>query len=140
MTGVASMRSLAELDLAAGDAGDVEQVVDQPGQVPDLPLDDVLGPVDGRSGRRASADELDGVAMAASGFRSSWASIARNSSLRRSASLSGSSAVHLVVDVGAGALSQRTTSPVSSRGARLRRRGASGSRPSDGPAGAGNSV
>ena len=40
----ASRRStapLAELDLAAVDAGDVEQVVDQPGQVADLPLGDV---------------------------------------------------------------------------------------------------
>ena len=51
---------LPELDLAAGDPGDVQQVVDQPGEVLDLPLDDVLGPVDGapavarprRAGRR----------------------------------------------------------------------------------------
>ena len=37
---------LAELDLAAGDPGDVEQVVDQPGEVLDLPLDDVRRPVE----------------------------------------------------------------------------------------------
>ena len=33
-----------EADLAAGDPGDVEQVVDEPGEVLDLPLDDVHGP------------------------------------------------------------------------------------------------
>ncbi len=32
-------RLLLDLDLAAGDAGDVEEVVDQPGQVADLALD-----------------------------------------------------------------------------------------------------
>ena len=35
---------LAEPDLPAGDAGDVEQVVDEPGELPDLPLDDVARP------------------------------------------------------------------------------------------------
>ena len=54
-------RLLAELDLAPRDAGDVQQVVDQPGQVPDLPLDDLLGPFELLL-RLQLAEELDGVA------------------------------------------------------------------------------
>ena len=38
---------LLQVDLAAGDPRDVEQVVDQPGQVLDLPLDDVARPAPG---------------------------------------------------------------------------------------------
>ena len=46
-TGPDVQRLLLELDLAAIDAGDVEQVVDHVGQVLDLPRDDLLRPRDG---------------------------------------------------------------------------------------------
>ena len=80
-----------EVDLAAGDPGDVEQVVDQPGQVLGLAVDDLpRPPLLGVVG----ADQLStwaALRIGARGLRSSWARSARNSSLRRSASRSASS-------------------------------------------------
>ena len=49
-----------ELDLAAADPRDVEQVVDQPRELPDLPLDDLAAPVLDVLGLRVH-QELDGV-------------------------------------------------------------------------------
>ena len=86
MTAGTSTISRFELDLALRDAGDVEQVVDEPGEVLRLPLDDLVGVGDlvlQAGPRWASRTAL---VMAASGFLSSWASIARNSFLCRSAS------------------------------------------------------
>ena len=69
--------------LPRGHPRDVEQVVDQPRQVADLALDDLAAGAPPRSScgrlRRAAAAALR---MAASGLRSSWPSMARNSSLR----------------------------------------------------------
>ena len=45
---------LPEPDLAAGDPGDVEQVVDEPDELPDLPLDDVARPSRGSPRRRTA--------------------------------------------------------------------------------------
>ena len=72
---------------------DVEQIVDEPCQVRDLPLDDLAHPRDAR--RRCGAilpSTCAAVTIGASGLRSSCDSIARNSSLRRLASCSFSSA------------------------------------------------
>ena len=44
--------SKPEPDLAPADAGDVEQVVDQPGELVGLPLDDVAAPGELRIGER----------------------------------------------------------------------------------------
>ena len=74
----------AELDLAAGDPRDVEQVVDQPGEVADLAADDLHRPVDVLAGPARLGRASTALPIAASGLRSSWASMARNSSLRRS--------------------------------------------------------
>ena len=75
-------------DLAAGDPGDVQQVVDQPGQVLHLALDHVA---DRRGrcspGEPVQLEDLDGVAGSGpGGCAARGPSIARNSSLRRSAS------------------------------------------------------
>ena len=90
--GVASMSSFCEVDLAPGDAGDVEQVVDEAGEVLDLPVDDVPAPFEVLLSGPERVATVTALLMAASGFLSSWASIARNSSFRRSASLRASSA------------------------------------------------
>ena len=86
-TAATSTGSLRKLDLAAGDARHVQQVVHQAGQVLHLPLHHVARL---RHARPASAPASRRICrplrMGASGLRSSWASIARNSSLRRSAS------------------------------------------------------
>jgi hypothetical protein len=79
-----------ELDLALGDAADVEQVVDQVDHLLELALDDVAGALEGLRlvvRRMISSAFLIG----ASGLRSSWARVARNSSLLRSALRSASS-------------------------------------------------
>ena len=53
-------RLLPEADLPPGDAGDVQQVVDQPGEVLHLPLDDLLRPFEVLL-RLQLAEELGGV-------------------------------------------------------------------------------
>jgi hypothetical protein len=53
---------LVELELLPGDAGDVEQVVDQPRHVRDLAIDHVAGPRHGRLRRPEPAQDVDGVA------------------------------------------------------------------------------
>ena len=77
---------LAELDLPARDPRDVEQVFEQPGHVLDLPPGDLERL--GHLGDLGICERMicRVLASGASGLRSSWASIARNSSLRRSAS------------------------------------------------------
>ena len=62
-----STRPLAELDLAAADPGDVEQVVDQPGEVPDLPLGDRPGPARPRRRRGRPGGACAGRSGAAPG-------------------------------------------------------------------------
>ena len=86
---------LAKLDLVARDAADVEQVVHQPSHLPHLPLDDAVRFVGesfpaGRQGAGLPAQ----FRIGASGLRSSCASVARNCSLRRSASSRACSACH----------------------------------------------
>ena len=81
-------RARAQLELAAGDARDIEQIVEQPRHV--------LRPAArSRSRLRASvrasprrARKFSRLRIGARGLRSSCASVARNSSLRRSASRS----------------------------------------------------
>ena len=81
-----------ELDLPARDPGDVEQIVDEPGQLIDLSLDQIPAPGGfGRESAFGACRSTSAFRIGASGFRSSCASTARNSSLRRS--LSRSSAV-----------------------------------------------
>ena len=84
-----------ELDLAARDARDVEQVVDQPrrGAATWRSMTSRVA-LRGRLDRRAARSRCSAVAIGASGLRSSWASIARNSSLRRSASRRASTRLH----------------------------------------------
>jgi hypothetical protein len=53
---------LAQCDLAARDAGNIEQIVDQPGQMDDLPLDDFLRPTYPRLGRFQAGEDMGGVA------------------------------------------------------------------------------
>ena len=77
---------LAQLDLAPADARHVEQVVDQPGHVLDLALDHVPGPSCQLPVAPACFMMCSALRIGARGLRSSWASIARNSSLRRSVS------------------------------------------------------
>ena len=105
---------LAEHDLAPADPRDVHQVVDQPGHVPHLPLRHrpLLAPCSGPPPcpfMRCRAE-----AIGASGLRSSWASMARNSSLRRSASRSACSARFRSV-MSSAIPATRTTRPRSSR-------------------------
>ena len=52
----------AELDLAPADPGHVQQVVDQPGQLPDLPLHHRPGLARRSSGSRGQSEDLQGVA------------------------------------------------------------------------------
>ena len=49
---------LPELDLAPRDAGDVQQVIQQPRQMRDLPIEDLSGRLDVGRARRTVADEL----------------------------------------------------------------------------------
>ena len=82
-------RLLLQRQLAARDARDVEQIVDQPREVPVLPRDHVARPLelrDPRSLLRCMSSIEPWIA--ASGLRSSCESIARKSSLRRSAASS----------------------------------------------------
>ena len=55
-------RLAAQIDVAARDARDVQQVVDQPREVLHLPLDHVARPGELRIGQRAPAHDLDRVA------------------------------------------------------------------------------
>ena len=80
----ASTGSLRSWILPPRDPRDVEQVVDQADQLLDLAADDVAGPLEvgvleSRARRISTA-----LRIGARGLRSSWASIARNSFLRRS--------------------------------------------------------
>ena len=75
-----------ELDLAARDARDLQEVVDQADHVVDLPLHDLERRVERVRRTSASASICSELRIGASGLRSSCASVARNSSLRRSAS------------------------------------------------------
>ena len=61
-TADASMRSPTQLDLAPRDAGHVEQIVDQPGQMFHLTLDDLLGPCGFFVGEMRHLQQPDGVA------------------------------------------------------------------------------
>jgi hypothetical protein len=71
-----------EDDLAGVEAGDVEHVVDQVGQPPDLALDHLRASAPAPSAARpGAASSADADFIALSGLRSSWPSIARNSSL-----------------------------------------------------------
>ena len=79
----------AELDLPACDPRDVEQVVDESHEVLELAVGDIVGPASDRHRCAPESGTAGGQLLTvASGFLSSWASTARNSSLRRSASLS----------------------------------------------------
>ncbi len=80
-----STRSRRSSSLPLRDAADVEQVVDQAHHVLQLALDDVARRA-ARAGRRSPARRSSSSALriGASGLRSSCASVARNSSLRRS--------------------------------------------------------
>ena len=92
---------LAEFELAPGDAGHVEQVVDQPHHLLHLPLHHARGPArsSGRVGPSASRRICRALRIGASGLRSSWASVARNSSLRRSASFRAASDLLALGDI-----------------------------------------
>ena len=72
---------LAQFELAAADAADIQQIIDQARHLPDLPVDDVL---ELRSG--APLPLLRRICTAfrigASGLRNSCARVARNASLR----------------------------------------------------------
>jgi hypothetical protein len=81
------MRRLAELDASARDAAHVEQVVHEARHLPDLTLEHLgRGPHRVRRRARRGRSTRAALAIGASGLRSSCASIARNSFLRRSAS------------------------------------------------------
>jgi hypothetical protein len=82
---------LAQLDLAPGDARDIEQVVDQAHQVGELAVHHLQGCSHAAASRSARTRSRP-VRRGASGLRSSWARVARNSSLRRSAARNASSA------------------------------------------------
>lgn len=69
-----------ELGFPAGDPRDVEQIVDEAGQAPDLAIDDELRPAGLLAAWRHAIQDVEAVANGASGFRSSWESIAGNSS------------------------------------------------------------
>jgi hypothetical protein len=82
----------AQLELALGDARHVEQVVEQPGHLGHLALDDLARPTAApRRRARAWRGSCAALRIGASGLRSSCASVARNSSLRRSATRSSAS-------------------------------------------------
>jgi len=49
------------LGLKAGDAGDVQQIIDQPGKVLDLAFDDIPGPPQVGVGRAEVLQDLDGI-------------------------------------------------------------------------------
>ena len=86
-----SIALLPQVDLAARDAADVEQVVHQPGQVADLALDDAGRALLGgarRSARRAGSRPRCGSGPA--GCAARGPSMARNSLIRRSAASSSS--------------------------------------------------
>ena len=92
-TRVATSTGLArQSDLAARDARHIEQIVDQARQVRQLPLDHVARPDQLRVADRSMRMSCTALRIGASGLRSSCASIARNSSLWRSASFSACSA------------------------------------------------
>ena len=74
-----------ERDLAVRDARHVEQVVDEARELLRLALGDLERAI---AVAAAGAHEVERLVSGASGFRSSCASIARNSSLRRSAAAS----------------------------------------------------
>jgi hypothetical protein len=84
---------LVQLDQAARDPRDVEQVVDQRGHVAHLAPDDLAGRAHHRFVGVACCSRSAAAPIGASGLRSSCASMARNSSLRRSSSFSFSSAI-----------------------------------------------
>ena len=83
--------SPAKLDLAATDAGHVQQVVHEARQVRDLPADDLLRAARRLAGRLGVLQDVEGVPDGASGLRSSCESRPRNSSLARFAVRSSSS-------------------------------------------------
>ena len=74
MTSASSTRCAAQLHLVAADAGDVEQVVDQPHHVAELPFHHVAGLGDGVASAAASRITCRPLRSGASGLRSSWAS------------------------------------------------------------------
>jgi hypothetical protein len=53
---------IVKADLAARDAGDIQQFVDQPGEMRDLAFDDVLGPTHARFVEVESAQHIGGIA------------------------------------------------------------------------------
>ena len=73
-------------ELVAHEAGDLQQVLDQPGEVPDLARPAPGWPAGPAGGSSLSSRRWVQTWMGASGLRISCASWARNSSLRRSAS------------------------------------------------------
>ena len=79
---------LAEFELAAGDPAHVHQVIDQPHHLLQLPLDQRAGLLHVLPLSSDIFMICRALRIGASGLRSSWASVARNSSLRRSASRS----------------------------------------------------
>ena len=76
-----------QLHLAAGDARHVEQVVHQPDHLFHLAVDHVARPTSRPSSSPTACRRIcTALRIGASGLRSSWASMARNSFLRRSCS------------------------------------------------------
>ena len=77
-----------EMNLALRDAGDVQQVLDEPVQGPDLVGGDPQAPLAVLPRVGASQDVGGHAGCCSAGSCSSWASMAMNSSFRRSASAS----------------------------------------------------
>jgi hypothetical protein len=76
---------VAQQDLAGGDAADVEQVVDEVGEVAELAVDDARRLLPRRRASRSSCISETALRIGASGLRSSCASMAMNSCIRRPA-------------------------------------------------------
>ena len=79
---------LADAEAARGDAADVEQVVDEAHHVIDLARDDAARGVPWAALTPGISRTCTAFRIGARGLRSSWASVARTSSLRRLAALS----------------------------------------------------
>ena len=77
-----------QVDLAAADPRHIHEIVDKPNQMVDLSLHHLLNMLGGLARLVHFAQHISPLRSGASGLRSSCASVAMNSSLRRSASRS----------------------------------------------------
>ena len=69
-----------EIDLATADTGDIQQVIDQSGQMLDLAFDDIPGPLEVNVGRAEVLQDLEGIRDRGQGVAEFVRQSARNSS------------------------------------------------------------